>query len=281
VLRNGNVETEEIPAFCAVALAGLGWLPDTILTRAVVIRMRKRKDGEKIEPFRHRMEEPRGHKLRDRLAAWARHVEPSLRGNYPELPPEIQDRDADKWEPLVAVANAAGGNWPERAKAAAKALVKASNDETPSLGVKLLTDIKTVFGTAEKMATSDLLAQLNALPESPWGDIKGRALDDRSLALRLRPYEVKPKLVRINDQPKRGYTRADFMDAWERYVPAPLGESVTAVTGVTEAAPNGHAGGFVTDVTLVTPICSRTGVEDEESITSSNPKFSFVERVNG
>jgi hypothetical protein len=48
VVRGKTVETEEISAFCAVALAGLGWLPDTILTRAVIIRMRRRAPGEKV-----------------------------------------------------------------------------------------------------------------------------------------------------------------------------------------------------------------------------------------
>jgi hypothetical protein len=31
-LGNGKRKTEELPAYCAVALAGLGWLPDTILS---------------------------------------------------------------------------------------------------------------------------------------------------------------------------------------------------------------------------------------------------------
>ena len=48
VVRGKTVETEEIPAYCAVALAGLGWLPDTILSRSVIIRMRRRAPHEKI-----------------------------------------------------------------------------------------------------------------------------------------------------------------------------------------------------------------------------------------
>ncbi len=48
VVAGKQVKTEEIPAYCAVALAGLGGLPDTILSRAVVLRMRRRAPDEQV-----------------------------------------------------------------------------------------------------------------------------------------------------------------------------------------------------------------------------------------
>ena len=60
VVRGKIVETEELPAYCALALAGLGTLPDTLLTRSVVIRMKRRAPGEKIEPFRRRVQQAAG-----------------------------------------------------------------------------------------------------------------------------------------------------------------------------------------------------------------------------
>src|SRR4029450_5818036 len=74
VVRGKVVETEEIPAYCAVALAGLGGLPDTLLSRAVVVRMRRRAPRERVEAFRYRVYAPEGHLIRDRLTAWARSV---------------------------------------------------------------------------------------------------------------------------------------------------------------------------------------------------------------
>src|SRR5262249_4184717 len=71
VVKGKTVETEEIPAYCAVALAGLGWLPDTILSRSIIIRMRRRHAGERVEQYRHRVNSCEGHQLRDTLAAWA------------------------------------------------------------------------------------------------------------------------------------------------------------------------------------------------------------------
>jgi hypothetical protein len=42
VVKGKTIEIEETEAFSAVALAGLGWLPDTLMSRSIIIRMRKR-----------------------------------------------------------------------------------------------------------------------------------------------------------------------------------------------------------------------------------------------
>ena len=107
VVRGKIVETEELPAYCAVALAGLHDLPDTILTHSVVIRMRRRAPGERIEPFRHRVHRAEGHLLRDQLAEWAGEVGAGLEDAWPDMPPGIEDRAADVREALLAVADVA------------------------------------------------------------------------------------------------------------------------------------------------------------------------------
>src|SRR6187431_2589514 len=63
---------------CAVAFAGLHDLPDTIASRAILIHMRKRTAKEPIEPFRSRTHKKAGHALRDRIAAWAAKIAPSV-----------------------------------------------------------------------------------------------------------------------------------------------------------------------------------------------------------
>jgi hypothetical protein len=235
VVRGKLVETEEIPAYCAVALAGLGGMPDTILSRSVVVRMRRRAPGENVEPFRRRINGPEGEELRERLAAWvAAEVAPSI-DIYPAIPPSINDRDADVWEPLLAVAEAAGGDWPERARVAAVALVADSKRETPSLGVKLLADIKNAFGASDHMGTEELLAKLHKMDESPWGDLKGKPLDARGLARRLSPYDIRPSNIRHLASVVKGYRREDLHDAWQRYLGAPAYESATCATSVTAA----------------------------------------------
>jgi hypothetical protein len=219
-VRGKAIETVEYPAYCAVALAGLGDLPDTILTRSVVVRMRRRARSETVEPFRRRMAITQGHPLRDRLATWAARTMNRLGDAWPEMPTGVEDRDADVWEALLAVADAAGGDWPIRARAAAVALVAQSKETTPSLGVRLLADLRTVFGDREALSCEDALSALCELPEAPWGEVvAGKPLNAHGLAKRLTGYGVKSKNIRIGEKVFRGYARADLADAWERYLP--------------------------------------------------------------
>jgi hypothetical protein len=230
VARGSVIMTEEIPAYAAVALAGLGWLPDTILSRSVIIRMRRRHQDERVQQFRHRIEAPRGERLRKKIELWARSLGEI---SWPQLPPEVQDRDADVWEPLIAVADATGGQWPERARTSAVALIMESKEVEPSLGIRLLADSKTVFGSAEKMSSKDVLAALHALEESPWADFKGKPLNERGLASRLKQYGITSKVIRFDAKQARGYLRADLQDAWERYLSPSPDRSVTSVPSVT------------------------------------------------
>lgn len=218
VVRGKTVETEELPAYCAVALAGLGNLPDTILTRAVVIRMRRRAPGETVEPYRHKLHAPTGNILRDQLTAWADSVRAGI-NTTPIMPAGIADRDADVWEALLAVADAAGGTWPERSRIAAVALVALSKAGNPSLGVRLLDDLRKVLGSKEAMHTEDILKALTGMEEAPWGDLKGKALDSRKLSRYLKQYDVSSKDVRVGTVVKKGYTASDLFDPWSRYLP--------------------------------------------------------------
>ena len=156
-------------------------------------------------------------KLRDRLAAWVgQHVE-ALSEAEPKMP--VTDRAADTWEPLIAIADAAGGHWPESARAACSALVAAADeaDDERSLSTRLLTDIRTIFTdqAVPFLASADLVAQLRHLEESPWND-QGRELTARKLAYRLRQFGVLPGRAERNTV--RGYWIHDLSDAFARYL---------------------------------------------------------------
>ena len=153
---------------------------------------------------------------------------------WPAMPDGVTDRDADVWEALLAVADVAGGTWPVRARAAAVALVTEAKESSPSLGVRLLSDLRDLFGDADKLPTDTILRKLNAIDEAPWGDMRGKPLNDLGLAKRLKGYGIKPKLVRIGESVSRGYARQDFHDAWKRYLPPLAAKPVTPVTDVTE-----------------------------------------------
>jgi hypothetical protein len=234
VVRGKIIETEEIPSYAAVALAGLGWLPDTILSRSVIVRMRRRAPDEKIEAFRRRAHAPVGEALRRRLAAWAETVLQRAIDARPEMPAGVEDRNADIWEALLGVADLAGGDWPNLSRRAATELVKAAREVEPSLNIRLLADVRTIFAGEERLATKDVLARLCSLEDAPWNDLKGKPVTDNQLARRLKEYGVRPKTLRLADNVfAKGYARDDLHDVWRRYLPPLSDEPVTGVTDVT------------------------------------------------
>jgi hypothetical protein len=214
-----RMEVKAFPAFCAVAIAGIGDLPPTILDRAVLIRMRRRAPGEHIEPFRRRKAAKVGDELREAPAGWMKAHADQLADAEPEMPAGLVDRPADVWEALLAIADLARGEWPTQARKAALELNAARVDADPSLGIALLRDIRAVFDEADALATEELLKRLVELEESPWGDLRGKPLDARGLARRLKPYDVRPDNVRVGEEVRKGYRRGDLHDAWTRYLP--------------------------------------------------------------
>lgn len=253
VIRGKSVETEELPAYCAVALAGLDDMPDTIMTRSVVVRMRRRAPDEKVEPWRLRINGPEAERVRERLSQWASSVADRLAAGtfWPDMPQGVCDRDADVWEALLAVADLAGGRWPADARAAAVALVNASRNRKPSMGVLLLADIRTVFiaGGGEKLTSDQLLKGLGDLEESPWATIRrGEPIDARGLASRLAKYGIGPKAQRQGENVFRGYSLGQFVDAWERYLPLEAGPAERDLS-ITSVTPLPHRVADVTDVT--------------------------------
>jgi len=216
-----KMEVKDFPVFCPVALAGIGGLPDTITDRSIVLRMKRRARSEEVEEFRARRVEPEASALRRRLQAWAARSEDSLSAADPEMPSGIVDRTADVWEPLLAIADVAGGSWPQRARSCALKLNEASPDNETSPGVRLLADIRACFEVAgtDRLMSAELVAHLVALDEAPWGDLRGRPLNAQGLAGRLRPYDIRSKKIRFGETCLQGYELGGFTDAFFRYLP--------------------------------------------------------------
>ncbi|MEV0424453.1 DUF3631 domain-containing protein [Streptosporangium canum] len=215
---------ESIPTFAMAALAGIGAMPDTIEDRAVVVRMRRRGPGESVAPYRHRRDRPALRQLAEDLSAWLRADLPTLEQAEPAMP--VEDRAADTWEPLVAVADHAGGHWPERARAAVLALTAEADDNSQtSTRVRLLADCRTAFGADPVLPTATLLEKLKADPEAPWADYGPAGLTAMKLGVILREYEIRSANIRFPDGSQvKGYQRADFLDAWARYCPLSDGQ---------------------------------------------------------
>jgi len=213
--------------FCPKLLIGIdkGTIPDTIQTRSIPIPLHRKTRTEKVGRFRRRLVGAEAQKLQDDLAAWGKAYTEALSGAHPELPEELDDRQQDIWEPLLAIADRAGPEWGERARAAAKA-IHGTDDESATEGVLLLEAISQAFAAtkAERLPTGVLLTALID-QEGPWADRWENAVSrdnlkgpGSQLARLLKPYGIKSKQIRMGDHKARGYERHQFTGTWERYL---------------------------------------------------------------
>jgi Protein of unknown function (DUF3631) len=210
---------ESIPTFAMAALAGIGAMPDTIEDRAVVIRMCRRAPNKTVSPYRHRRDRPSLRQLAEQLTAWSRADLSALELAEPDMP--VEDRAADTWEPLVALADHAGAHWPDRSRAAVLVLTTEANDSGEvSARIRLLTDCRSAFGDHDAIPTTVLLERLKSDPEAPWADYGPAGLTAMKLGVLLREYGIRSTTIRFPTLGQaKGFQRADFTDTWNRYCP--------------------------------------------------------------
>jgi hypothetical protein len=240
-------EPKAFSTWAPVAIAMIGRLPETLMDRSIVIEMRRRKPGEHLKRFRaDRVEALQS--LARKAARWAVDNMNCIRLWDGDAPPGLHDRAADNWRVLLAIADTAGGDWPERAKAAALGLSATSEDD--SVGALLLGDIQEALAASgrDRMATAEILQHLNAKDERRWSEWRnGHPMTAPQLARLLRPFKVHPGTIREAGETFKGYRRSAFADAFSRY----LGD-----LAVTPSQPTGTlaflANFAVTSVSVVT-----------------------------
>jgi putative DNA primase/helicase len=229
-------EPSTFSTYCATAIACIKDLPETLMDRSVVIAMRRRSKSEPIERFRS---DRAGHlhELQRKIARWAADHGQALRDADPDVPEELDDRAADKWRPLFAIADRCRWDHPQAARAAALALSgqEAERDDQ-SIGVMLLHDIKIVFDDRQKkgdkdagrISSTDLRDRLVALDDRPWATwFRGKQITAARVARLLKDFGIFPNTIKLSDgkQPN-GYKRSQFDDAFARYLPQPPGPPV-------------------------------------------------------
>lgn len=221
--------------FAMAILGGIdnGRMPDTIEDRAIIISLRRKMASESVHRFRTRRDQPRMEAMADRLSVWITPRAAELADAEPDLPDELNDRAQDVWEPLLAVADLAGGDWPARARRAALALSGDAEDSEQKS--RLLSDLRDVFYEGEEaLHTRTILERLHKIDEAPWGEWFGGQLTARELAKMLRPYGVKPVDVKLAGQVRKGYHRKSLHETWERYLgPVSGTPNATSATSAT------------------------------------------------
>jgi hypothetical protein len=213
---------ELFPTFCPKAIGMIGRkLPATTLSRCIVIELRRRKASELIDRFAHK-DDAELSQLRSRLLRWSIDNEDALRDVEPLMPPNLDNRRADNWRLQFAIADLAHGDWGDQARATALRLEGKADKRT--IGAKLLADIKAIFDEDGRdcVLSAVLVLKLQEDHDRPWVEFtNGKGLTQGRLARLLGPYgiisgTVHPPGVKHG----KGYHRAQFVDAWERYLPA-------------------------------------------------------------
>ena len=213
-------EPQAIPCFAARAIAMIGRPPITIVDRSLVIGLRRKRADESVARMRLDTLDETHRETRRRWRRWADDHAETIREAAAALADDVipaaivSDRARAHWRPLLAIADAIGGEWPVRAREAATALVGEVTDE--EINIDLLHDIHMVFDDASAtfMGSTEMVEKLAKLESRPWGDWRqGKPISTRAVADRLKTFDVFPG----SNGTARGYHRDWFGDAWSRY----------------------------------------------------------------
>jgi len=204
--------------WCPKAIAMIGTPPDTIQDRSITVSLRRKLPDEKTEPHGDEHTED-FRRLRSMILRWVDDNESALRLASPERLNTLNDRQADNWRPLLAIATVAGCE--KEAREAALLTMEAQQDELPAK-IQLLQDIRAIFEDSgmDRISSAALVRGLVDLEDRPWVEWKrGKPLTQATLARMLRPFCVHSKQIRTGSENGKGYIRADFDDVFTRYTP--------------------------------------------------------------
>jgi hypothetical protein len=228
----------------------IGTLPDTLQDRSVIVSLRRKAPGETVSRVDVDFEnECLG--IRQACRRWGDDHLHILKTTKPDIPTTNNDRVTDNWTPLLAIADVAGGEWPELIRKSMLGMLDSADD---SIGPKLLYDIQDIFNShmGERIFSDDLVEALKDKKESPWCDwSRGRGLSQNGLARLLKPFGIYSKTMRIGEKRRKGYELESYNDAFKRYIPP-----THPVSSVTTEQPNNineiHQNQSVTDKNDVT-----------------------------
>ncbi len=233
-----NYEPRSFSVWSAKVFALIGKLPATLQDRSLVIRMKRRARDESVERFRYDRMEPECVVLNRKAFRWAKdHFESLCDADDPDLPEGLNDREADNWRPLFAIAARVGGEWPLRARWAAMIVSAAANEVDDSVGIQILEDIKGLFAQVarDRLSSEEIVSELAIMEDRPWGEWKsGKPITKHQLAKLLKRFEIASKTIKLGStKTLKGYALDQFLDAFSRYIPSQL---------VTASPPNNGTG---------------------------------------
>ena len=231
--RNGGVlrcegednETRRFSTWAPKAIALIGKLHPTLADRSIIVSMRRKLKTEQTERFRLDRTEDFA-ELRSQCQRWADDNIGGLREQDPRISTTMNDRAADNWRALLAIADLAGGEWPAKSREIIEFVSKADDSEETA-GIMLLEDLRDLFKKKGKsfFSSVDIVEHLAQMEERPWPEFgrTGKPITKRRVANLLRPFDIKPSLTRPPDapsdaDPERGYEPKDFEKVFAIYL---------------------------------------------------------------
>jgi hypothetical protein len=206
-------------------MCSIGHLPDTLADRCIVIRMQRKRADEACERLRNLETEV----LKQQCARFVLDHAEAIAAAKPDMPASLNDRASDIWEPLLTLADLAGGHWPETARKAAVSLSTTAQQSNP-IG-SLMLDIFVLFASekVERMFTRTLIDGLMGYSDRPWQEMaglretmgrqgKGKEITGPWLSRVLRPYGIRPRTVWIGESSAKGYVLDEMIEIFRRYI---------------------------------------------------------------
>lgn len=213
------------PVYAPVALAAIGTLPHTLISRSLVIQMHRADPDTKIVRFDKRNidQAQELYTAKSHAFQWANEVQLNI---DPSIPIGLGGRTADNWRVLIAIADSL-----DRGKLARDAAIKFLHEyKSPNIKVALLYDIRTVFDEikARILPSKTLIEKLLALEygEHDWVTYQ---LTPIKMSHMLNDFQIRPRNMwypehvhRSQQQNLRCYVKSDFETMWRRYAAATL-----------------------------------------------------------
>ncbi len=223
VIRVAEVNGEHLPVafstWCPMVIAGIGSQRDTLMSRSVIISLRRKLPSETVTRLPINLHDQLLG-LRRQIARWAADNAVTLGAMEIEPPACGNDRMQDNFTPLWRIAVALGESWPDRIAAAYAAQAMAEDEDAEPAGIMMLRDIAEIFASrrADRVATSEIVSDLMVMEERPWADWRhGRPINAQSVAKLMKPFGVNVRVLKLHGASARVYLRSDVAAAAARY----------------------------------------------------------------
>jgi putative DNA primase/helicase len=220
-------EPRMFSTWAPTAIAMIGRVPATLEDRSIAVRLRRRRSDEPVSRLRADRS-PELDKLARKASRWAADNVVRLKRTDPDLPQSLQNRVADNWRPLIAIADRVGGEWPLRVRQIAERCAAAARGVS-SEGTLLLEDIRGLFLAKEgcdRLTSKEIISQLTKMEGRPWAE-RVQPMSANTLARILMPFGICPQTILVGDITAKGYLRGHFDDAFNRYLPPIPNPTVT------------------------------------------------------